>query len=167
MNGTLDIRGVKDGDLHHLINIDRKGSEFPWDVEDWRIANIHFPEWRIIIATLDDEPVALALYEFNEKVDECVIQKLVAIPEAKWVLSMLLDKIEYGTYVQQLGAISFLISELECRGSFDPYDKSQWLKEHGFKWSLTHPNIYDAYGQRYDGYVFKKVIHGSREQELS
>lgn len=155
---TLDIRAMKEGDSHHLVNIDVKSSEFPFEFEDWQLLAHYFPEWRIMVSCLDETPVGFAIVELDK--DELVmrIHKIVALPEAKriGVDTTMLCHIEYEAQISGFAKIQLPVPSLACRGPGDPYDISEWLKNNQYRCVGTEEEIFEAYGEKIDAYIFEK-----------
>ena len=72
---ALDFRPMSAGDSHHLLDIDLKVSEFPWDVEDWQLLQKFFPDWEISVATLNKTPVGFSVVELSADDDLCRLYK--------------------------------------------------------------------------------------------
>lgn len=49
------------------------------------------------------------------------------------------------------------IPEYQCRPN-EPDDASQWLLKRGFRCQEERPEVFTAYGRKYDGYQFAKEI---------
>jgi hypothetical protein len=157
---ALDLRPMSVGDSHHLLNIDLKVSEFPWDVEDWQLLQKFFPDWEISVATLNSTPVGFSVVELSADDDLCRIHKFAVLRRAQriGVDNSLLNLIEYRTSIKSLGTLEYVASESACRPG-DPYDVSQWLIWHGFTCEATEPEMFEGYGKDYDAYLFRKTIH--------
>lgn len=155
---NLDIRPMTGGDCHHLVNIDLKSSEFPFNFNDWHTMSKYFPDWKIVIGTLNKTPSAFAVFEsdLDERVN--VIHKFATLPIGRrlGVDTAILNSIEYETFISGFKAVHFWLSEFECQGGEDPYDMSNWLKRRGYKCTNTEPDMYYQYGRPADCYIFEK-----------
>lgn len=156
---ALNLRPLLAGDSHHLLNLDNKVSEFPWDVEDWQLLQKFFPEWEVSVVTLNETPKGFSVIELSADEGVCRIHKLVAQPNGVGLLNVLMDRIEYRAFIKQLDVIELIVSETECRGGDDPYDKTKWMRQQGFKCEDIQTGLFEAYGNQYDGYVFHKSLH--------
>ena len=162
MQLNLDVRPMQQGDSHHLLNIDLKASEFPFDFDDWQTLARFFPEWKIAVATLDDTPVAFAIYEIDEEEKVVRVHKIAALPNARriGVDSTLLSAIEYTAVTQGMSAVEIPVPASSCRGKDDPYDVSVWLNRNKYRCVRTEAGLYEAYGDDEDGYIFQKPCTG-------
>lgn len=156
---NLDIRPMKDGDSHHLINIDLKSSEFPFQFEDWQLLAHYFPDWKIMVGCLDETPVSFAIVEFEHD-DEMVVRihRIVAMPEGKkfGVHNAILYTIEYEATIAGFAKIQIPVPTSSCRGPEDPYDMSEWLKENKYRCVEIEEDMFEAYGETIEGYIFEK-----------
>lgn len=157
---TLDIRPMSVGDSHHLLNIDLKVSEFPWDVEDWQLLQKFFPDWEISVATINKTPVGFSVVELSADDDLCRIHKFAVLLRARriGVHLSLMNVIEYRTFTRSLGTIEYVASECCCRPG-DPYDVSEWLLRENFRCQDTEADMFEGYGKNYDAYLFRKIVH--------
>ena len=155
----LKIRPLNKTDSHHLLNLDLKTSEYPWSSDDWELMDKFFPEWEVSIATVDGVPKGFSVTELDIKRNIQRIHKLVVIKPYPTLKTLLLERIEYRAFVHSVSTIEFILSETECRGKDDPYDRSTWLKRQGFRCEGIHKDTFEAYGNVFDGFVFRKLIH--------
>lgn len=157
----IELRGPQTGDSHHLLNIDSKTNEFPWDTEDWQIARMYFPHWKVYIGTVCREPAAFALASSDKEKDVCEIHRIAALPDAKvkGLDAMILDTIEYDAFIAGVGYLQIVLPETSCRGGDDPYDMSRWLNRMGFHCDEVKEESFEAYGNVYQEFVFRKSIH--------
>jgi hypothetical protein len=157
MAKSLDLRPMKAGDSNHLLSIDRKSSEFPWEVEDWQLIQQYFPGWEVSVATLNGTPKGFSVIELSDEKDACYIQKLVALGNDDDLRQLLLARITFRTLVKGFSSILYSTCELNCCPG-DPYDESVWLQSQGFTYNATEVGEYSAYGRDYDGYIFSKKV---------
>lgn len=154
----FDIRRMREGDSHHLVNIDLKTSEFPYDFEDWQLLGNYFQDWHIWVATDSQKPVAFAVVEIDENEHIARMHRIACLPEGKTIgiHNLLLMTLE-GNYCQQkLKGIEMPVPHTMCMADNDPYNVSVWLKSHGYKCIRTVPDMFDGYGKDIEGYIFFK-----------
>lgn len=156
----LDIRPMKEGDSHHLINVDLKTSEFPFGFQDWQLLAHYFPEWKIMVACLDETPVGFAIVEMDKEDRTVRIHKLVAMADARklGVDNAILHTIEYEATISGYQKVQLPTPTSSCRGPGDPYDISEWLKKNKYVCVGTEESMFEAYGENMDGYIFEKNL---------
>lgn len=157
----LDVRSMGPGDSHRLIDIDLKVSEFPWAIGKWYNLQWTSEDWDITVATLNNTPVGFSIIESLVDIDICRIHRLVVLNLAQRIglNNMLLDRAQYAAVIRGLTIIEFMVSEVSCRGMNDPYDLSVWLLKQSFKCEKIEKERFEAYGKKYDGYLFRKTLH--------
>lgn len=156
----IGLRPMQLGDSPHLLNIDLKSSEFPWEVADWELLNNYFKHWRVLIALFNNTPAAFSVFELDSDEDSLHIHKLEALPIGKRVglQFLMLDAIEHDGRCAALGVMDFIVPVSSCRGPGDPYDISEWVSRAGFKCQREEPSMFEGYGKEIAGYVFQKTI---------
>lgn len=156
----FDIRPQEAGDSFHLLNIDRKGSEIPFEVTDWQLVQRDFPAWQIKVATVRETPCAFVLYELDTMNGVASIHKLAALPFARTIgiPNFFVDIVRHLAVIKGFTHIETILPTYECRGKNDPYDVSAWLLSVGFVWKETLTEVFEAYGKVVDAYVFHKPV---------
>lgn len=149
------LRGVGEvQDCTHLMNIDRKSTEFPYDFEDWQQLNL-MSDWFAFLTTYKNTPCGFVIYELST----CLrVHRLAVLPEFRHqgVGVTLLSIAETNAGNRKLYEIP--VPETSCRGGDDPYDVSKWLSLRGYKCEETVEGMFFGYGKDIDGFIFRKKI---------
>jgi len=155
----LKLRPLDRTDSHYLLDIDNKVSEYPWGPDEWELMDKFFPEWETSIATVNSTPKGFSVTELDKERGVQLIHKLVVRESHPTLRTLLLERLEYRAFVHSISTIEFVLSETECRGKDDPYDRSAWLKRQGFRCENIRKDTFESYGKVFDGFVFRKLIH--------
>lgn len=142
-------REIGPGDSHLLVSLDRKFSEFPYDIQDWQLIRNFFQDWWVDILMDGDEIVGFVITEFSEKVG-LVIHRMAGDLDAA------LERVEERAREGMITVLQYEVPECCCRGAGDPYDVSAWLLSNGFRCEDTKKEEFEAYGNLVDVYVFRK-----------
>jgi len=162
-----EVRSMTHGDIHYLLNIDVKVSEFSWGLLEWNFINEFFDSWMVTVGILHGEPKGFAVWEIDQNDDVARIHKFAVHPSAKKIGldNSILDDLNYQSTRKGLGEIEFYVSEYNCGGENDPYDISGWLLEKGFKCVGIDRDIFLMYGRSNDAFKFRKpVIYGDHNE---
>jgi len=156
--GILGLRDMDNGDIHYMLNIDRKFSEFPWVFSDWQKLVVDFPEWRINVVTIKDQVCGFCVWETPEDTVRihrfCYDKRLTEFLVDKVLLAILTG------FCRRFDrpSIEYIVRETSCMGADDPYDKSAWLLKQDFRCEEIYTDYFEGYGKRADGFVFRKKI---------
>lgn len=155
----MKVRRFDKSDAHFLIDIDRKGHEYPFVMEDWEVAfNAALDEdadepWIIDVATIKGTPRG---YSFSIiDLSKLFLVRLVANPAFKdeGIEDVLFDNVKQLCLEHKRYKIQTIISESECSGV--PGDSCEWLMSKGFKCVRSSPEMFTMYGRDWDGYTFE------------
>ncbi len=143
-------------DSAHVMNIDQKSTEYPYDFQDWQSLNM-IPDWYGFICTHKETPCGFVLYEL---LDCLRIHRLAVLPEYRrhGVGITLLHLAEENARLKQVKLFEFPVPETSCRGGNDPYDMSKWLNLQNYRCEEIQEAMFNGYGKDIDGYIFRKRI---------
>lgn len=156
----LDIRPFQLGDAPHILNIDLKCSEFPFDIEDWQMIKSYFPHWEILMAVIRKQPCAFIMYDYDSENRVGNLHKFAALPYAlkAGVIGYLIDVISNTALLRGFTHLELIVPSNSCRGGNDTYDRSSLLLRNNFKCTKIITEAFEAYGEADDGFVFRKTI---------
>jgi len=155
----MKVRRFEKSDAAFLIDIDRKGQEFPFTMEDWEVAlnAVMEPDpqhlWRIDVVTVNGTPRGFLFSIFEGNL--LFIVRLVVTPSHRGagLGSTLLDKGFELAREYRMRKLKMIVPETACRG--EPGDMGQWLLGKGFKCTKASSSLFNLYGQDWDGLTFE------------
>ncbi len=156
----LDVRIYQAGDAAHLLNIDLKGSEIPLTITDWQLIQKDFPHWKVLLASIEDEPCAFVLMSIETDKEVARVHKLAALRYAlpMGIIGMLLGTVQHKGMLEGVKTVEVVVPSHECRGRDDPYDRSHLLNSLGFKCTKITEGVFNAYGETAAAYSFSKTL---------
>jgi hypothetical protein len=145
----IELRPYAEGDVHYLINIDRKATDFPYDAEDWKI--ILAAELSVLVATDQKTPIGFSTVFLGSDNKVMWLGQLSVLPAYPMVATLLLEAAF--KYVRSEGCLRIAVTccELDLK-------QCQWYVNHGFTIEDTIDGAYELYGQSWQGYYFTKDL---------
>jgi len=155
------IRTAQLKDIHSLVDIDLKGYDYPWSVNEWRKFAAD-PTCVTLIASLRAEPVGVCVWQKRPAIKEGEILKLATklTYRCRGIGSLLLHEVETGAEENKLLEMVVIVPEIKCCPG-QPDDVSQWLLKRGYK--AVKPvltNHFHMYGSHCDGFKFVNSFTG-------
>ena len=163
-----EVRPMLPSDVNYLCNLDLRYSEFHWNKLSWQQLDKLLIRPEVMVGTIDHTPETYMIYEppVSKEDKVCKVIKFVYSPKAlssELILNMI-QRVENRALKTGAHCVMFFLSETECRGPSDPYDRTGILLEHGYKFFNKSDKTFEAYGEKWDILTFqKKTLLGEQD----
>ena len=153
----IHVREMTTYDMQAVVDIDLKSSEFPWSLDEWRIAQ---REFKVFLVTSFGEPVGFIVFsgEKDEKGNPGVWLRVAAVKPAmrgQGCGRKLAERMMQYAHEIKAKEIRAAIPESHC---YDRPCAGSWLLACGFKATEVLRNKFEHYGVLEDGISFTLVL---------
>lgn len=152
----IKVRPISEGDLVYLMDIDLKASDYPYELDDWKLIG-SVSNLECFIGTSQDTPVGFVLYERNDT--RTIIHKLCVKPyyTEQGIGGKLITVVHNVAQMRDHDCIDLPIPENYC---LDNLWLPTWLNKLGYLAKEIQNDFYSLTGEKIPAYIFRRMIYG-------